>query len=115
MEKAIIFDGEDAHDIGIDYFFQHPVIERISKKDIVHYYKATAIYRDTLKLVIKATRVNESTTESIKEQISMLNRVIKGQELLKTMMRDLIGEETCASVVVLVEELIKEDNDENYS
>ena len=111
MEKVIIFDGEQSHDIGIEYFFQHPVIERIGKSDIVHYYKATAIFRDTLKQVIKAHKVNESTTESIKHYMNMLNQVTGGENMLRIMLKDLVGDEVGSTVILLVEQLIKEDNE----
>jgi hypothetical protein len=107
MEKVRIFDGEDAHDIGIEYFFQNPVIERIHKGNVIHYYKATWIYKHTLKDVIEV--MDSSETGEIRKMIAQLSATSKGLHMLRQMVLDLLGDQEGEATIAILEEMIKDE------
>jgi hypothetical protein len=107
MEKVRIFDGEDAHDIGIEYFFQNPVIGRINKGNVIHYYQATWIYKHTLKDVIDV--IDPSKVDEIRKMISRLSATSKGLHMIRQMVLDLIGDYEGESTIAILEELIKRE------
>lgn len=45
---AIIFDGENDHEIGTEYFFQHPLIRDLNKEQVKELYISTATYENVL-------------------------------------------------------------------
>ena len=43
--------------------------------------------------------------------MNMLNQVTGGENMLRIMLKDLVGDEVGSTVILLVEQLIKEDNE----
>lgn len=105
---VIIFDGEEDHSINPDYFFQHPVVEGITEKNIAQYYKATAIFKDTVKEVLKSTDI-VTDFEETRRLIEIQSKTGRGLHLLTVMIQDLLGKEMADTVIQLIETVIKEE------
>ena len=108
METVRIFDGEETHDIGIEYFFQNPVVESINKHNVAHYYKATLIYKLTLRDVINMVGI-DTDHSVVKSRIKELSQVGKGLHMIKIMIHDILGDKTAASVIEVIENIINQE------
>ncbi len=73
-EKVLIFDGKDLHEIGAEYFFQHPVIRDLKKDDVLHIYQHTMF-------------LNYSAEQNEEDKIKME----KGSNILEQMVLDMYG------------------------
>jgi hypothetical protein len=74
-EKVLIFDGKDLHEIGAEYFFQHPVIIDLNKKEVFSMYQHTMIFNGAI----------EQDDES-------KSKMTRGSDILEQMVLDMNGD-----------------------
>lgn len=97
---VIIFDGSEEHEIGTQYFFQHPVIDRLRPSQAVEMYQSTAVFANVMEDVgelIKRgliTQVNETKTGP-----EYLEKVRDGLYILEGMLMDLFGDEAGRQII----------------
>lgn len=106
---VVIFDGSQEHEIGTQYFFQHPVIERLRPSQVVEMYQSTAVFANVMEDIgdcIKTgsvTQVNETKTGP-----EYLDKVRDGLYILEGMLMDLFGDEAGRQIIESTNKSINE-------
>lgn len=99
-KTAIVFDGEEDHEIGLSYFFQHPLIESAKPADVVKMYQSTAVFasiiRDMQDLIDYGT---VSAVNDKKIGPDYLRQVEDGLYILEGMLMDLFGNDSAMSII----------------
>jgi len=85
-EKVIIFDGEETHEIGAEYFYQHPIIEELTKTEVNNMYEASAIRLKNIS----------------KDQMEGTYRAERGVKILEQMVLDLNTKEEGEYIVGII-------------
>jgi hypothetical protein len=96
-EKVIIFDGDNSHEIGAPYFFQHKKIRDLSKERVKEIYTSTLIYVKVLTDV-----KNKSIQGPIVKMVSSGETLIKaerGLSILRQMVIDMWGDKIGTAIV----------------
>jgi hypothetical protein len=97
---AIIFDGEEDHEIGLSYFFQHPLIESAKPSEVVQLYQSTAVFasvvRDMRDLIEHGT---VSAVNDKKIGPEYLKQIEDGLYILEGMLMDLFGNESAIKII----------------
>jgi hypothetical protein len=108
--SVIIFNGEDDHEIGKDFFFQDAQIQDLSPTEIVGLYHSTSIYYDVIKdiadLIISGavTNVNDKKVDKL-----YIRKVEDGLTFLEGMVNDMFGEEAADLIFKQAQKSIEEE------
>ena len=88
-EQVLIFDGKDLHDVGLNFFFQHPVIRDLNREEVLHMYQqqvtmiALGNVIDTVSFENKILNLRDEDTAA---------KMKKGSDILKIMVLDMYGD-----------------------
>ena len=97
---AIVFDGEEDHEISLSYFFQHPLIESARPSKVVELYQSTAI----LASVVREMKdlIDNGTVSAVNDKKigpEYLKQVEDGLYILEGMLMDLFGNESAMKII----------------
>ena len=108
-KHVVIFNGEEDHEIGKDFFFQDPQIEDLSPTEIVSLYHSTSVYYDVIKdmsdLIISGVvkAVNDKKVDE-----SYILKVEEGLLFLEGMVKDTFGKEAAAMIFKQAQDTIED-------
>ena len=108
-KHVVIFNGEEDHEIGKDFFFQDPQIEDLSPTEIVSLYRSTSVYYDVIKdmsdLIISGVvkAVNDKKVDE-----SYILKVEEGLGFLEGMVNDTFGKEAAAMIFKQAQDTIED-------
>lgn len=111
-KKVVIFDGENDHTIGQEFFFQDPLIESLNPNKTVEMYQSTAVFLEVLldiEDLIKAGVIKNVNDKAV--DADYVVQVKEGLENLSLMLNDLFGEETAALII----EKTKQDINQEFT
>ena len=103
--RVIIFDGENTHEIGASYFFQHPKIKDLNKEQAKLLYMATASFEYTL---AKGHTDNPELVNVEYRDPEVLVKVRGGLSILEQMVRDMYGDLIGTAIIIKTKKLINE-------
>lgn len=106
---AIIFDGEEDHEIGLSYFYQNPLIESASPDQIVEYYISTLVLAGVVKDIVPL--IKEGTVRTINDKSigpDYLKKIENGLSILETMLEDLFGKDSAQYIIETTKSKIDE-------
>jgi len=96
MTEAIIYRNEEVNAVGLDFFFQDPVIESITKENMFDAYLEQKVFFDLIKdgaLGKSEDLNNEDVLALLKQDRLFFPKTEKGLELLTLMITDYYGVE----------------------
>lgn len=112
MKKVIIFDGENDHEIGQEYFFQDELINSLTPNKTVEMYQSTAVFLEVLldiEHLIEAGVIKNVNDKAVSP--AYVTMVKEGLSNLEGMLDDLFGEETAG----LIKEKTRQDIDTEFT
>lgn len=111
INEALIFRGEGLYRVGLEYFFQDPLIESITKKDVLDAYTEQKIFFDTI-IDISKGKVeefsNDMVIDLIKQERLLYPKVEKGLTLMIGMVKDMYGDRRGEALIKELNNLILE-------
>lgn len=110
-KKVIIFNDNEAMEIGAEYFFQHPSIKDLSDKEVISLLQSTKVYQSVI-VDIRSTNPSDDIFDQDKLTNKYLNQVSSGVSILEGMVNDLLGEEIGNAVISKIEDNISEDKED---
>jgi hypothetical protein len=101
MKKSvIIFDGEEDHEIGTEFFFQNPLIEGLKPTDVVSMYQSTAVFTSVIRDIQNLIESNAViSVNDRKTDPGYVKKVEDGLYILEGMLMDLFGDDAGNKII----------------